>query len=357
MARKARQVTVDKQTEELLQEMAGSRTLPAGYVQRARMVLGCISGESIKAIAERLSTSEPTVIRWKNRFLNHGINGLHDLGRSGRPAIYGEDFKRLVLEKLEESPPDGYGQWDGALLAQELGVSKDAVWRLLREQRISLSRRRTWCISTDPEFVSKAADVVGLYLGPPAKAIVLCIDEKPNIQALERLTGYAVSSDRKLIQGMESTYKRNGTLNLFAALEVATGQIHSRVTESGEKTKKGFLSFMDDILAELSPTSEYHVIMDNHSIHKNHGLWLAKHPNVSFHYTPTSASWMNMVEIWFGILTRKSLRGHSFPSKDDLRRHIEDFVSAYNQNAKPFIWRKRDVRGSQLSNNLHNFCN
>ena len=186
---------------------------------------------------------------------------------------------------------------DGALLARELGYSKYAIWRLLREQRISLARRRSWCISTDPEFVPKAADVVGLYLSRDDKALVFCIDEKPNIQTLAFRTGYAISSDRKLIRGLESTYKRNGTVNLFAALEVATGRIHGKTTDSGQKTKKGFLAFMDELLLELPGAEEYHVILDNHSIHKRHECWLAEHENVFFHYTPTNASWLNMVEI------------------------------------------------------------
>jgi transposase len=205
--------------------------------------------------------------------------------------------------------------------------------------------------------VAKAADVVGLYLAPPENAVVLCVDEKPNIQALERGTGYAVSSDRKLVRALESTYNRNGTLNLFAALEVATGQIHGKATESAKKTKKGFLEFMDELLLELPESGEYHVIMDNHSIHKHHGLWLAQHRNVFFHYTPTSASWLNMVEIWFGILTLKSLRGASFSSTQELGAHIEAFRKAYNKTARPFVWKKREIKGARLTNSVRNFCN
>ena len=199
--------------------------------------------------------------------------------------------------------------------------------------------------------------MVGLYLAPPEMAMVLCVDERPNIQALERFTGYAVSSDRKLVKGLESTYKRNGTLNLFAALDVASGTIHGKVTPTAEKTKKDFLAFMDELLSDLPSEFEYHVIMDNHSIHCRHGAWLDQHENVFFHYTPTSASWLNMVEIWFGILGRKSLRGKSFSSTNELGVHIEKFITSYNGNAKPFVWRKREVRGSQLKNHAHNFCN
>ena len=357
MSRIARRVVVEESTRKRLLEMASSRSARAGEVQRVRIILGCLAGEPIKQIAARLSTSASTVIRWKNRFLEKGLAGLSDHERSGRPSKYCDDFKKALLAKLEQEPLEGYGQWDGVLLAQELKVSKDAVWRLLREHRISLARKRTWCVSTDPNFAAKAADVVGLYLAPPEMAMVLCVDEKPNVQALERLTGYAVSSDRKLVKGLESTYKRHGTLNLFAALDVASGTIHGKVTPVPEKTKKGFLAFMEELITELPEGLEYHVIMDNHSIHSRHEVWLMNHENVFFHYTPTSASWLNMVEIWFGILARKSLRGKSFSSTEEMGIHIERFIKAYNHTAKPFTWRKREVRGAQLKNNARNFCN
>ncbi len=199
--------------------------------------------------------------------------------------------------------------------------------------------------------------MVGLYLAPPENALVICVDENPNIQALGRTTGYAVSSDRKLVRALESTHKRNGTLNLYAALEVATGQIRGKTTEPAKKTKKGFLEFMDELFLELPESGEYHVIMDNRNIHKRHGLWLDEHPNVFFHYTPTSASWLNMVEIWFGILTLKSLRGASFSSTRELGAHIQAFQKEYSATAQPFVWKKRDIKGAQLTNSVKNFCN
>ena len=168
-----------------------------------------------------------------------------------------------------------------------------------------------------------------------------------------------MSSDRRLAQGYESTYTRHGTLNLFAALEVATGRIHAQTTPSSEKTKVGFLAFLESVLAGFpsSATVEYHVIMDNHSIHKRHEKWLAAHPNVFSHYTPTSASWLNMVEIWFGILTLKSLRGASSTDTSLLAAHIMAFQNAYNDTAHPFVWKKREIRGTQLSNSIMNFRN
>jgi transposase len=355
MSKQSSPLIVDDATLSRLTELISKRTTPSGIARRAKIILSCIQGGTVRRIAQDAHTVLSTVIRWKNRFIKHGIAGIQDAARSGRPSSINKAFKAAVLSKLSEPPPSGYGQWDGALLAQVLNLSKHSVWKFLRQERISLARKRTWCISTDPSFVAKAADVVGLYLSPPENAMVICVDEKPNIQALKRCVGYAYSSDGKLIHGIESTYKRNGTVNLFAALNVATWFIHGKVTAQVEKTKKGFISFMDELLKELPSDGEYHVIMDNNCIHKRHEIWMAKHPDVYFHYKPTSASLLNMVEIWFGILRRKSLRGASFADTKQLFGHIAAFISAYNETATPFVWRKREVKGAQLKNCARNF--
>lgn len=182
-------------------------------------------------------------------------------------------------------------------MAKVLGCSTHAVWRILRKEGICLQRQRSWCVSTDKEFVPKAADIVGLYLNPPQNALVICVDEKPSIQALERATGYVQTDSGSLVHGFRSTYRRHGTLNLFAALHVATGQIQTRTTS----LKRGveFQQFMDEVVAESAPDQDLHVILDNYSTHKKNQDWLERHPNVPFHFTPTSASWLNQVEIWF----------------------------------------------------------
>ncbi len=284
-----------------------------------------------------------------------GVEGLHDRPRPGKPRTYDDSLRHRVLKTLEQSPPKGQAKWDGAALAEHLDVSDDAVWRILRKEGICLSRQRSWCVSTDPEFASKAADIVGLYLSPPEKALVISVDEKPSIQAIERARGYVCTSNGKIVQGMKSTYKRHGTLNLFAALNVATGAVHTQTTN--QKRRVEFLAFMDQLLPELPGNREIHVILDNYCIHKRNEAWLAAHPNVAFHFTPTSASWLNMVEIWFGILSRKALKGASFQSIDQLREAIEAFIEAYQPKAKPFVWRKREVKGSQLKNTIVNLCN
>lgn len=339
----------------LIEEWAKSRTMESRLVERAKIIRRCLSGEPVKKIVQELKVRPNTVIDWRRRFDAKGIPGLTDLPRSGKPPKYTAEFRNEVLATLEIPPPLGQSVWDGPALAKHLGASVHAVWRVLRKKGICLSRQRSWCVSTDPEFAAKAADIVGLYLNPPEKALVISVDEKPSIQALERSTGYVETDNGKIVRGFKSTYKRHGTLNLFAALEVATGAIHTETTKL--KRRVEFLEFMDNVMAELPADREVHVILDNYCIHKRNNAWLATHPNVFFHFTPTSASWLNQVEIWFGIMSRKALRGASFNSTEDLAKAINDFITAYGPTAKPFAWRKREVKGSQLKNTIVNLRN
>ena len=355
MPRRAPVISCTSEDVATLTQWSRSRTMEARMVERAEIVIRCVNGEPVKDIAEAMDTRPNTVIKWRDRFAKEGIGGLFDRPRAGKSPQYGEKFRNELLATLELSPPPGQAQWDGPALAQELNASKDAVWRTLRKERICLSRQRSWCVSTDPEFAAKAADIVGLYLNPPLNALVISVDEKPSIQALERRTGYVQTDSGKVVRGYKSTYKRHGTLNLFAALEVATGAVHTQTT--AKKRRVEFLAFMDLVLSDLPSATEIHVIVDNYCIHKKCDTWLAEHPQVTFHYTPTSASWLNLVEVWFGILSRKALRGASFRSTEELRVAIEAFIAAYEQTAKPFVWRKREVAGSQLRNTIKNLCN
>jgi transposase len=324
-------------------------------VERAQIVLGCLAGKRVKEIARACHTRPNTVIKWRQRFARDGLAGLCDAPRPGAKPVYGVDFRNRVLALLEEPPPAGQACWDGPAVAAALGGSVHAVWRVLRREGICLQRQRSWCVSTDKEFAAKAADIVGLYLNPPEKALVISVDEKPSIQALERKTGYVETDNGKIVRGYKSTYKRHGTLNLFAALEVATGQVKTAITQL--KRREEFLQFMDQVVSETSADQELHVILDNYCTHKKCDAWLAQHSNVHFHFTPTSASWLNQVEIWFGILSRKALRGLSSTTTVELRQAIEAFIAAYSRRAKPFKWRKREVRGSQLRNTIVNLCN
>ncbi len=326
--------------------------MEARLVERARIVLQCLEGKPVSMVASSLKVRPNTVIDWRQRFVTEGVAGLRDRPRSGKPPRYTEEFRKQVLTTLEQPPPIGQAVWDGPAVAKELQTSVHAVWRVLRKEGICLARQRSWCVSTDPEFAAKAADVVGLYLNPPQNALVISVDEKPSIQALERRMGYVETDSGKIVRGFKSTYKRHGTLNLFAALEVATGAVHTQTTD--KKRRIEFLEFMDRVVADLPADKEIHAILDNYCIHKKNDAWLAAHPNVFFHFTPTSASWLNQVEIWFGILSRKALRGASFSDREQLRGAIEAFVAAYGPQAKPFVWRKREVKGSQLRNTIVN---
>ena len=285
-----------------------------------------------------------TVSLWRGRFAREGLFGLSERRRSGPARKYGTETSRRVLAVLEGPPPAGFARWTGPLIATALSdVHEQQVWRVLRAQQIDLSGRKSWCESDDPEFVAKAADVVGLYMAPPENAIVICVDEKPSIQALERAQGYLKLPNGRALTGHSHDYKRNGTSTLFAALEVATGKITG--AHKKRRRRVEFLDFMNDIVAAYADTdTAIHVVLDNLSTHKpKNDKWLKRHRNVHFHFTPTRASWLNQVEIWFSILVGKSLHGASFTSVKQLREHIDAFIEAYNEKPKPFVWTKAEV--------------
>jgi len=332
MGRNAPTIPCDPRDRQELERLARSRSGSKQMTERAQIVLGCLAGLRVQEVARACRTRPNTVIKWRQRFVRSGLAGLCDAPRPGAKPVYGEDFRNRVLALLEQPPPKGQASWDGPAVAAQLHGSVHAVWRILRQEGICLQRQRSWCVSTDKEFTAKAADIVGLYLNPPEKALVISVDEKPSIQALERKTGYVETDNGKIVRAYKSTYKRHGTL-------------------------KEFLQFMDQIVAESSDEQELHVILDNYCTHKKCDAWLARHPRVHFHFTPTSASWLNQVEIWFGILSRKALRGLSAQSTTELRQAIESFVEAYAKQAKPFKWRKREVKGSQLRNTIVNLRN
>ena len=355
MSRVAPKRTCSPEQRQELKRMSRSRTEQSRLVERARIILACLDGRQNQIIAAEFGILPGTVGLLRRRFIARGISGLRDAHRSGKPPTYGPDLRRQMLTKLEEKPPIAQATWDGGSLATALGVSDHAVWRVMRKEGIQLRRQRSWCVSTDPEFSEKSADIIGLYLNPPECAVVISVDEKPTIQAIERATGYVQTSSGKIVRGMKSTYKRNGTINLFAALNVATGTIHGKTTAT--KKRSDFQQFMNEVIADLPKGRQIHVILDNLSTHKKNEDWLAANPQVRFHFTPTSASWLNQIEIWFGILQRKALTGASFSNITQLIQAITDFIRIHNQKAAPFVWRKREVKGSQLRNTIVNLCN
>lgn len=356
MPRHAPELECSVEDKASLVVLAKSRTAEAHAVERARIILACLEGKEIQQVARELGVSLATVSKWRQRFSLWGLRGLRDQPRSGKPVTYDAAFRKRVLATLEEPPPPGMSHWDGPAVAEKLDASVHAVWRILRREGIYLQRRRSWCVSTDPEFAPKAAEVVALYLDPPVNAVVLSVDEKPNIQAIERASGYVETDSGKVVRGLKSTYKRHGTVNLYAALEVGTGQVKTKFTEN--KKREDFRGFLDEVLADQPQGKEIHVILDNYSPHKGNDDWLEKFAGrVQFHFTPTSASWLNQIEIVFSLLQRKTLNGASFKSKDQLREAIEAFIRRHNERAKPFRWRKREVKGSQLQNTIINLRN
>lgn len=354
MPRRAVPIVCSETDRTELERLSKSRTESKQLIDRAKIILDYLLGKKNKDIAAAHKTRPNRITKWTHRFAKSGVSGLVDSPRSGKPSN-STILRKRVLTMLETSPPPGQACWDGKSLAAALGAKAGSVWGILRKDGIQLQRTRSWCVSTDKEFAVKSADIIGLYLNPPANALVICIDEKPSIQALERKTGYVETSSGKVVRGLQSTYKRHGTINLFAALQVASGEVKTKTTKS--KKRIDFQAFMDDVVRDVSQDQEVHVILDNYCTHKKNDAWLAAHPNVKFHFTPTSASWLNQVEIWFCILTRKALRGASFKNIDAVITAIREFTEAYHKNAKPFVWKKREVKGSQLKNTISNLLN
>jgi transposase len=310
--------------------------------QRARIVLLAAAGTPTRAIGRQVGCTTGTASKWRVRYAANRLAGLDETGERGAEPKYMAETGKRILALLDQPPPKGYARWSGPLLATALGdVDVQYVWRFLRAQKIDLAGRKSWCESNDPEFVAKAAEVVGLYMAPPENAIVICVDEKPSIQALERAQGYLKLPNGRALTGHSHDYKRNGTSTLFAAFEVATGKV--TVAHKKRRRRIEFLDFMNDIVAAY-PDTAIHVVLDNLNTHKpKNDRWLKRHPNVHFHFTPTRASWLNQVEIWFSILEGKSLHGASFTSVEQLREHIDAFIAAYNETAKPFVWTKAKV--------------
>ena len=348
MIPRAREVRLKPKIRKVLEARCRAPSTAQGDVKRARIVLLAAEGRSTRSIAEEVGIQPRIVSNWRRRFAQHGLGGLKDRPRAAKKRIYGKATNKRILALLDKPPPNGFARWTGPLLATALGnVHVQYVWRFLREHKIDLAPRKSWCESNDPQFAAKAADVVGLYINPPAKAIVLCVDEKPSIQALERAQGYLKLPNGRALTGQSHDYKRHGTTTLFAALEVATGTIIAG--HSKRRRRVEFLAFMNNLVA-IYPDRELHVILDNLNTHKKNEHWLKRHPKVRFHFTPTRSSWLNQIETWFSILQRQSLTGASFTSIEQLKEHIDAFITAYNETAEPFAWTKKKVYQRRFKN-------
>lgn len=322
---------------EKLQSIARSRSSRSDLVLRSKIILLSNEGLGSPQISKRLHLSEQSICKWKKRFLAGGMEALSDELRSGRPRTVSEQRVAELLQKTIGTKPKAENRWSCRSFALEHRISKSTVQRLWSVCGLQPHRHESFTLSTDPLFVEKVRDVVGLYLNPPDKALVLCVDEKSQCQALER-TQPSLPMGLGYLQGYTHDYHRHGTTTLFAALEVATGKILAQCKKNHRH--EDFINFLRHIDSNTPSQFDLHVIIDNYSTHKHTRVktWLARHPRFHFHFIPTYSSWLNQVEIFFGIITRKAIRNSSFQSVKDLVEHIGRFVDSYNQNSKPFAW-------------------
>ena len=323
-----------------LEALTRSSSVRAGLVSRARIVLLAAEGLPNAEIARRTGTSRPTVVDWRARYDAGGINALHDQPRSGRPPEIDEiDVVVATLADDGRPPPHlGVTHWSARLLAAELKISFATVARIWRKWDLQPWRSQTFKFSTDPELDAKIRDVVGLYLDPPEKAVVLCVDEKSQVQALDR-TAPILPIMPGVPEKQTHDYVRNGTTTLVAALEVATGRVEQACLPRHRHQE--FLRFLRQV-AKAYPRRRLHLVCDNYATHKHPAVtaWLARNPRITLHFTPTSGSWLNMVEIFFGIITRQAIRRGSFGSVRELIDAITTFINGWNERCQPFAWTK-----------------
>jgi transposase len=330
-------LVISEQDRATLRSWTRSSTVAAGRVERARIVLAVADGRGTSGTAREVGVSRPTVIKWRDRFRAHGLEGLEDEPRSGRPKRI--DDRAIIAATLRKPPKRlAVTHWSSRLLAKELGIGDATVARAWRRFHVQPWRRGTFKFSTDPQLEAKIRDVVGLYLDPPTNAVVLCVDEKSQIQALNR-TAPILPLRQGLPEKATHDYKRNGTTTLFAALEIATGKVLDQCYDRHGKAE--FLDFLKKV-AKAYPDQELHVVLDNYHTHKHADIttWLAQHPRITLHFTPTSGSWLNLVEVFFGIITRQAIRRGSFDSVKELVDAIRAFIAGWNQRCHPFTWTK-----------------
>lgn len=334
---KAKLVLSESEREQLM-AMTRSRSLPNALVRRARIVLMSADGSHNTTIAEALNVSRLTVGTWRRRFMAQRVPGLYDELRVGAPrSIRDEQIARLVRKTIQKRPQDGTTHWSCRSLATETKLSRSTVHRVWRAFGLQPHRQKHFKISNDPFFVEKVRDVVGLYLNPPDHAIVLGVDEKSQVQALDR-TQPMLPLGLGYVAGVTHDYVRHGTTTLFAALDLASGRVLTQCKRRHRHQE--FLQFLRHIEASVPEDLDVHLVVDNYCTHKHAKVkrWLAARPRFQVHYTPTYASWLNQVEIWFNIITQRAIRRGTFTSVRDLVTKIEHFVKHYNHRCHPFTW-------------------
>jgi transposase len=339
---------------EALQRWSRRRRSAAGLAQRSRIVLACAEGLTNTAVAKRVGVSLPTVRRWRGRFAERRLDGLLDEPRPGRPReISDEQVENVIVKTLESKPPDGGTHWSTRNMAAAAGLNQTAVSRIWRAFGLQPHRVEHFKLSKDPQFVEKIRDVVGLYLDPPERAIVLCLDEKSQIQALDRSQPIF-----PLLPGVPERqshdYQRHGTTSLFAALDVATGKVISSLHARHRAIE--FKKFLQKIDREVPAELDVHLILDNYATHKTPAIkrWLATHPRFVLHFTPVGASWCNLVERIFGELTARKLRRGAHRSVNQLNADIRDWLERWNEDPKPYVWTKT---ADEILESLASYCN
>ena len=334
-----------------LEQWLRAQSIPQALATRARIVLGSAAGESVRGLAARLGVTQTTVCLWRRRYRSAGLEGLRTKPREGRPRRITSAKEQAVISATLRKPKAAT-HWSARRLAKQVGLSPATVHRIWQKYGLQPHRVETFKFSCDPQFDAKLADIVGLYLDPPERALVLCVDEKSQIQALNR-TQPALPMWPGLPARMTHDYLRHGTTSLFAALEVASDKVHGRCYRRHRHAE--FIAFLES-LAKRYPKLELHLICDNYGTHKHPAVkhWLAAHPRFHLHFTPTSASWLNLVERWFGLITAQAIRRGSFDSVGRLEQAITRFLANWNENAKPFRWTKsahqikRSIRNAAL---------
>jgi transposase/transcriptional regulator with XRE-family HTH domain len=333
---------LSREQREELTRWAQSRTLPAGDVFRARLMLALADGKSWSQIEAELNTSRPTIARWKQRFEQQGMAGLDPRHKGSAPRRATAAVQARVLRRATQCPPDGSTHWSCRKMAAALGLSKSTVQRIWRQARLKPHRLDRYMASNDPQFEEKAADIIGLYMKPPQHAAVFCVDEKSAIQALDRLDPVLpLSPGRAERHGFE--YYRHGTLSLYAALDVRTGKVVGKT--ASRHTSAEFIDFLREVVGTVKSAQEVHIVLDNLSAHKTKAVeqFLENHPKVRFHFTPTYSSWLNQIEIWFAKIQRDVIARGVFTSVADLARKLRKYIRAYGKSAKPFRWTYTDA--------------
>jgi transposase len=335
-----------------LMSVASRRNTAQALALRARIVLGCAEGAQNKDIATRLEVCENTVGKWRRRFAAHRLEGLRDEPRSGTPRTLDDaQIEAVIVRTLESLPPDAT-HWSSRSMAKASGVSISSVQRIWRAFGLQPHRLETFKLSTDPDFVARVRDVVGLYVCPPQHAVVLCVDEKSQIQALDRSQPMLPMRPGQAARRSHD-YKRHGTTSLFAALDIATGQVIGKCFPRHRAAE--FRKFLDEIEANVPKDLSVHLVMDNYATHKTPLIrnWLAKRPRWHIHLTPTSSSWLNQVERFFALLTERRIRRGVYKSVADLRADIEAFINHHNADPKPFRWTKS---ADDILASIERFC-